>query len=63
MITRRLETVFLCPLADCPGNFSTTRAGMESGAAAVHLHSQHGVTPDMVTPGKYKFRKIKLPKD
>ena len=57
---RPRHTVFLCPLADCPDNFSTSRAGMESGEAARHLNTRHGVTPDMVTPGRYKFRKIKV---
>ena len=57
------HTVFLCPLADCPDNFSTSRAGMESGEAARHLNTRHGVTPDMVTPGRYKFRKIKVLKN
>ena len=60
---RSRQTVFLCPLADCPDNFSTSRAGMESGEAARHLNTRHGVTPDMVTPGRYKFRKIKVVKD
>ena len=60
---RPRQTIFLCPLADCPDNFSTSRAGMESGEAARHLNTRHGVTPDMVTPGRYKFRKIKVVKD
>ena len=60
---RPRQTVFLCPLVDCPDNFSTSRSGMESGEAARHLNTRHGVTPDMVTPGRYKFRKIKVVKD
>lgn len=60
---RSRQTMFLCPLADCPDNFSTSRAGMESGEAARHLNTRHGVTPAMVTPGRYKFRKIKVSKD
>ena len=60
---RPRQTVFLCPLEDCPDNFSTSRAGMESGEAARHLNTRHSVTPDMVTPGRYKFRKIKVAKD
>ena len=60
---RSRQTMFLCPLGDCPDNFSTSRAGMESGEAARHLNTRHGVTPNMVTPGRYKFRKIKVSKD
>ena len=60
---RPRQTVFLCPLADCPDNFSTSRAGMESGEAARHLNTRHGVTPDMVTPGRYKFRKMKVARE
>ena len=60
---RTRQTLFLCPLGDCPDNFSTSRAGMEGGEAARHLNTRHGVTPAMVTPGRYKFRKIKVSKD
>ena len=44
------------------GHFYTTKAGMEEGAAAKHLQTEHKVTgAEMRTApsGTYKFRRVK----
>jgi len=51
------QTLFLCPVDNC--DFYTTRAGFENKIAANHLIKDHKVTPADMTPGKYKFKKVK----
>ena len=52
--------VFLCPLPNC--SFSTDKAGMVKGTAAIHISKFHGVSNKMIkteTPGTYTFKKVK----
>merc|ERR1719422_1580592 len=51
------QTLFLCPVENC--DFYTTKEGFKDNSAANHLRNDHKVTAADMTPGKYKFKKVK----
>jgi len=52
------QSFFYCPIDGC--TFSTTKTGMKTGKAAVHLKDDHEIKAKDMKPGMYKFTKIKV---
>ena len=53
----KATSMYLCPMDDC--NFSTTKEGMKTSKAALHLKMTHKIRAVDMKPGMYKFSKIK----
>ena len=53
----KATSMYLCPMDDC--NFSTTKEGMKTSKAALHLKMTHKIRAVDMKPGMYKFSKIR----
>merc|ERR1719508_316972 len=51
-------SVYLCPIPKC--NFSTSKEGMKTSKAALHLKKEHKIRAVDMKPGMYKFSKVKM---
>ena len=51
-------SVYLCPIPNC--NFSTSKEGMKTSKAALHLKKEHKIRAVDMKPGMYKFSKVKM---
>ena len=51
------QTLYFCPIDNC--DFVTTKEGFKNGKAALHFSKDHKVKLSDMTPGKYKFHKVK----
>ena len=56
VIPQQGQTLFLRPVENC--DFYTTKSGFENKLATNHLRKDHKVTPEDMTPGKYKFKNV-----
>ena len=54
----RATSLYFCPIPNC--SFSTSKEGMRTSKAALHLKMEHMIRAVDMKPGMYKFNKVKV---
>ena len=52
------QSLYYCPVPEC--SFYTTKKGMKSSQAALHLKNDHKIKAKDMKPGMYKFKKVNV---